>query len=332
MCKRAIPKDLLQANYHKAGGTISEKRYFAVKELRKQTEILGNSEPEPDRETTAYKYLNCRRHPHIIQLLATFTQKGHLNMIFPWADGNLHEFWQSHFPKTSDLTRDASLARWMMGQFLGLAEAICCIHHSEALDLPEYNDVCRDRSKTNGRHGDIKPENILWFKSGSSRPLTQSLGKLLISDLGSTEFHATRSKTIQAEAAGGFTHTYRAPEFDRVERVAPKADIWSFGCVLLQFLVWYMHGWDRVDSFAQARSNDSNLNYHADHFFNFDQSDSTVVIKASVTTVHIDTFMPSHSTNVTVDVPIAPRSITRTRFCPRSLRLRGDSPPRTRLI
>jgi serine/threonine protein kinase len=254
---------------------------FAIKELRKQDDAPDNMSHEPDRETTAYKYLNCRRHPHIIQLLATFTQRGHLNMIFHWADGNLLEFWRTHYPHPLDLPRDESLAKWMIGQFLGLAEAIQCIHHSEIEGHSDYD--APDRSKTHGRHGDLKPENMLWFKSGSSDCLVRSLGKIVISDLGSTEFHATRSKTIPAEAAGGFTHTYRAPEFDKVERVAPKADIWSLGCVLLQFLVWYEHGWEGVNRFAQARCDGSNLKYHADHFFNFDPDDDTVMVKASVT-------------------------------------------------
>ena len=47
----------------------------------------------------------------------------------------------------------------------------------------------------------------------------------MILDLGSTEFHATWSKTILTEAAGVYLHTYRALEFNKVEHVASKANI-----------------------------------------------------------------------------------------------------------
>ncbi|KAI4957255.1 hypothetical protein J4E86_005729 [Alternaria arbusti] len=282
--------DTSKADIVKTDHCTSEKMCFAVKELRKRDNATNDQSHELDRETTAYKYLNGRRHPHIIQLLATFTQRGHLSMIFPWADGNLLEFWQTHYPEVSGLPRNADLAEWMTGQLLGLAKAIRCIHHSEVEEIASYD--APDRSKTHGRHGDIKPENMLWFKCSCGGSHSHRQGKIVISDLGSTEFHATRSKTIPAEAAGGFTHTYRAPEFDKTKRVAPKADIWSFGCVVLQFLVWYVRGWDGVSSFAQARSDDSNLNFHADHFFNLvlkddDHSDDIVVVKASVIQVSI---------------------------------------------
>jgi serine/threonine protein kinase len=255
--------------------------YYAVKQLLKQDDAPEDPRHEPDRETTAYKYLNSKRHPHIIQLLATFTQKGHLNMIFPWANGNLMDLWQHHFPRATDPARNEDLARWLIRQCLGLAQAIHCIHHSSIADHAEQEIGSQDPAKTHGRHGDLKPENILWFKDISTT-IQYSHGNLLISDLGSTEFHATRSKTIQADAAGGHTHTYKAPEFDIKQKVAPKADIWSFGCVLLEFIVWYMYGWEGVKGFAKARSKESNLQIRGDHFFNFDQHDSTVLVKASV--------------------------------------------------
>ncbi|KNG48790.1 serine threonine protein kinase [Stemphylium lycopersici] len=263
----------------------SEKTCFAVKELRKRENATDNQDHEPDRETTAYKYLNGRRHSHIIQLLATFTQKGQLNLIFPWADGNLLDFWKTQYPGVSDLPRDKGLAEWIIGQLLGLVDAIRCIHHSEVEEIAIYDGP--DRSKTHGRHGDIKPENMLWFKRGYDGSQARWQGKIVISDLGSTEFHATRSKTIPAEAAGGYTNTYRAPEFDKTRRVAAEADIWSFGCVVLEFLIWFVRGWDGVSKFTRARSDDSNLNFHADHFFNLvlkedENSEDTVVVKNSV--------------------------------------------------
>ncbi|KAH8725467.1 kinase-like domain-containing protein [Phaeosphaeriaceae sp. PMI808] len=257
--------------------TQSEKSYFAIKTIHKEEGAMDNHDEPFNRETTAYKRLNSIRHPHIVQLLATYYQKRHLNMIFHWADGDLYEFWQN---SSSSLPRDQHLARWLIAQFLGLADALYCIHHSELMDPASHDLGPQDCKRTHGRHGDFKPHNILWFRSDST---TNRLGNLMVSDLGSTEFHATHSKTIAADMAGGFTDTYRAPEFDKFETVAPKADIWSFGCVLLEFIVWYILEWQGVMDFAGARKDDSNWMLRADHFFNYNQDNKEVEVKASVT-------------------------------------------------
>jgi hypothetical protein len=72
-----------------------------------------------------------------------------------------------------------------------------------------------------------------------------------------------------------------------MERVAPKADIWSFGCVLLEFLVWYVFGWDGVEQFSNARMANSSWIFPADNFFNYDKRDNTVVVKTAVKKVCI---------------------------------------------
>lgn len=203
-------------------------------------------------------------------------------MIFPWADGNLQQFWMNHFPDKLHFPRDVRLAVWMTAQFHGLASALVQIHHF----YPAFDDACsKDAKQEHGRHGDLKPENILWFKGTHFNPTSGALGSLLVSDLGSTEFHSTHSKTVQLHAAGGCTHTYRAPEFDKMKTVSPRADIWSFGCVLLHFIVWYMYGWEGVQRFMRARQDETNLCYLSDSFFNYDYRSETVEVKSAVTKV-----------------------------------------------
>ncbi|CAN9091263.1 unnamed protein product [Alternaria alternata] len=148
--------------------------------------------------------------------------------------------------------------------------------------FPSGDVLPEDKKRTHGRHGDIKPENILWFKDTTRRFSTDNLGKLTISDLGSTEFHGTLSREVQASAAGGFTPTYKSPEFDDKKRVQPGSGIWSFGCVLFQFVVWYVLGWQGVDEFSKRRMKDSMLSPQLDNFFHLNESTGSAEVKQSV--------------------------------------------------
>ncbi|CAN9309051.1 unnamed protein product [Alternaria alternata] len=148
--------------------------------------------------------------------------------------------------------------------------------------FPSGDVLPEDKKRTHGRHGDIKPENILWFKDTTRRFSPDNLGKLTISDLGSTEFHGTLSREVQASAAGGFTPTYKSPEFDDKKRVQPGSDIWSFGCVLFQFVVWYVLGWQGVDEFSKRRMKDSMLSPQLDNFFHLNESTGSAEVKQSV--------------------------------------------------
>lgn len=51
----------------------------------------------------------------------------------------------------------------------------------------------------------------------------------------------------------GNTPTYRAPELDIMKDSTPKYDIWSLGCVLLEFVAWFLCGWHEVEVFVDAR-------------------------------------------------------------------------------
>lgn len=90
--------------------------------------------------------------------------------------------------------------------------------------------------RTNGRHGDIKPENILWFQThdfndgqGTDR------GKLIISDFGLTEFHRDETGLV-SPLNKAMSPTYSAPEFEVSETISQSFDIWSLGCVLCKYI------------------------------------------------------------------------------------------------
>ncbi|KAI0976447.1 hypothetical protein F4678DRAFT_225831 [Xylaria arbuscula] len=99
-----------------------------------------------------------------------------------------------------------------------------------------------------GRHGDIKPENILWYKDH-----TDDLGVLQFTDFGVSDLKSDMSKSkVQSNLAG--TLAYRAPEFDVPEwAIRPSADMWSLGCVYLEFITWLLGGEPLLKQFAFER-------------------------------------------------------------------------------
>lgn len=143
------------------------------------------------------------------------------------------------------------------------------IHTLDKPDTSEPSDT--PGHQTHGRHGDLKPENILWFKSYQNTDPSSSRGILKISDFGLTRFHGTMSKS-HADATG-VSPTYRAPEYDvAIKKVSQSYDVWTLGCVLLEFVTWYQLGWEEVHKFSRERIKDDDVQFKAlpeDAFFNY---------------------------------------------------------------
>jgi serine/threonine protein kinase len=129
--------------------------------------------------------------------------------------------------------RDHSLARWVSKVILVLAEGLQMIHRPEVPGSTENN---------RGRHGNLKPENILRFKGPGCDGLGGPTGVLQICDFGLADFNSTQSALVPAGNIGGLTHAYRTPEWDVSNPISPLYDIWSLGCVLLEFVTWYILG------------------------------------------------------------------------------------------
>lgn len=100
-----------------------------------------------------------------------------------------------------------------------------------------------------GRHGDIKPENILWFKNNRM----YSMGILQIADFGLGRFHGRDSRSgINPEKVVS-SPTYEPPECKLRQPVSRTYDIWSLGCVFLEFITWLLKGNAEIDGFSDAR-------------------------------------------------------------------------------
>jgi serine/threonine protein kinase len=206
-------------------------------------------------EVTAWaKSAGVTCHPHIIRLLATWHRNQSWYLLFPWAKGNLRDYWV----KNDRPQHGHEQARWIGQQCLGLASALRQIHRAASNDDDQKID-------SYGIHGDIKPENILWFQDERSEHAS-----LVICDFGFTRFHSRRSRS--AATAQGISPTYRAPEYDVNERqrgISRLYDIWALGCVYLEFITWYLIGPEAVrGTFTDKRiSQDRGEVMRTDKFF-----------------------------------------------------------------
>ncbi len=214
--------------------------------------------------------LSLCHHPHLIKLLATYTFHNKYHLLFPWADYDLRKFWR--FTSIPQWNRET--AYWAVEQMKGLISAVNAIHHfnpSHPLESDTPNpEVTRRRpfvtrlrvkeaEKRFGRHGDLKPENILCVKNGSS-----GLWTLKITDLGLGRFHGLESRSKSKPA--NVSPTYASPEIQLDQEVARSYDIWSIGCVFLEFVTWLLEGWKGVESFSYARLADAGDGIHDDTF------------------------------------------------------------------
>ena len=201
------------------------------------------------------------------------------HLIFDWADGgNLENFWETNGDVDS-LPRGPSLAIWMTRQFLGLAQGLQAIHRCAFDPRGSQRSMTSDsmpidEQRIHGAHCDIKPANILWFTQDGDIINGVKLGHMKLSDFGLSSFHNTKSKS--AFQLRGYTGTHSAPEFEVRETldipqysIGQEYDMWSFGCVLLEFVTWYLQGWKGYGDFEQKRKRRMKppLRFYTDKFF-----------------------------------------------------------------
>jgi serine/threonine protein kinase len=220
---------------------------FALKRI----EYAGrNDERGWEREFHAMRTL---KHQHIIDSLGAFKDGQKAYLCMPWANGgSLRDFWAENTPDHEDSTT----LPWLLKQLRGLTSALAAVHRPGTDQAP-------------GRHGDVKPENILLFDC-SVHP--DDRGILQLADMGlanvSSSFRAPQPEwtckladfgswqptSPQATSPSrGVTLGYRAPEYDLHESTSQAYDVWSLGCVFLEFIVWWLYGFDDVAKFQAHR-------------------------------------------------------------------------------
>jgi hypothetical protein len=228
--------------------------YFALKEIDTHDEEIYRQEFAALQKG----FIHSQKEPHLIKLLLTFTHGSKYYFLFEWADGNLEEYWEKH-PEPSE--RTLAKSQWAAKQCLGLASALKQIQgratwqnqrRSSSLgSLSPPSDVPSDDEREWGRHGDIKPNNILWFSSYGGED-----DHLVLSDLGLTRYHSNVTRSLVRHThIEGCTWPYRPPEMDMPgQHICQKYDIWSLGCVYLEFCIWWLKGLTAVRIFEGERA------------------------------------------------------------------------------
>lgn len=204
--------------------------------------------------------LATKNHPHLIQLLATYEHNGSFHFMFPFANANLRVYWE----ETGVPYWNKETYLWFLRQICGLASGLDNIHEFNATKSPLGSEPTNARAKAAfgkflavedgeekfGRHGDIKPENILWF---NELPQAGKEGVLQITDMGLGRFHRLDSRSKATAHFIGGSPTYMPPEV-LLRKLASRAyDVWSMGCVFLEFITWLLEGPQVVEEFTSAR-------------------------------------------------------------------------------
>jgi serine/threonine protein kinase len=219
-------------------------------------------------EAKNLRELSERNHPHLVRRIATVIHGKQFLILSDWANGgDLKNFWeQERKPSLGP-----GLVLEVVAQLSGLASAIKLMHHGnytpsrsvsrsssthtpstpvviavngEAGRVADTGDAVED---SNWRHGDLKPENILRF-----RGVGELVGTLRISDLGLAKRHVVSTNLRKLPSTSQFgTLGYEPPEAMTM-LLAPRSrlyDIWSFGCIMLEFVVWLLYGYEGLETF-----------------------------------------------------------------------------------
>lgn len=260
--------------------------YVAIKELD-----TNNPEEDFKKENEFFKTLASKQHRphrHLINLLATYRWKGKYHLVLPRAGVNLETYWLKTEPDFNEET-----VRWSLNQMAGLVNGLLDIHECM---IRTAAGTIQDRKGSGssirlkqgeekyGRHGDIKPENILWFPPSASDDLN---GILKIADFGLGRFHGrdTRSNVDWSKIKS--SPTYEPPELKLHKPVSRAYDMWSLACILLEFATWMLEGPRGHENFSNYRGcPDSNPDFRElsnDEFFTMvDRSHTKAVVRESV--------------------------------------------------
>ena len=242
--------------------------------------LKRNNREDAAREADILRSLrgDTHQHDHLISLLATYEHNGDFFLIFPLAESDLQRFWRRLTPRYGD----PGMGKWLVEQCLGIASALCKIHRYETFPRTsklwnanhtrkstktrqDLASILEDSDKNPqrqlfGRHGDIKPNNILFFENLRSG---NGLGTLKITDFGITRFSTEDKSFLQEGEKVSCTHTYQSPECVLAKNISTACDIWALGCLYLEFILWFLRGHGALQDFSRQRGG----SYESDAFF-----------------------------------------------------------------
>lgn len=211
-----------------------------MKELLKRD---FNDETQFRKELDHLKRFNGLVHDHLVTLLSSVTkgatpESKQYHFVFPFARYALDDYWRSNHSPSWDKTT----VRWVAKQLSGIMGAIDAIHVPKHLHL-------RTQVAKYGMHGDLKPDNILWFESRKDYR-----GIFVISDFGVADMHSDKSRSNIPNEKIPAVPGYRPPECDIQNGfISRRYDIWTLGCLFLEIVTWLMGGQEFVSAFKKER-------------------------------------------------------------------------------
>ncbi|KAF2503365.1 kinase-like protein [Lophium mytilinum] len=227
--------------------------YLAMKEAKRE-----GSKEDYEKEWTMLTQLEEFGHQkHLIRLLTSFQHGDKYYLIFPFARSDLQKHFQLVDPREKN---QSSHVIWTLEQLQGLAEGLNHVHQNTSSNKLQPNDLL-GKPVWFGYHHDLKPENLLLFvqiDETLDEPLKGfeiDFGRIVMSDFGLGKFR-TQLQGSATETIRG-SEVYAAPEAGAksLQRKQARAyDIWSFGCIVLEFIVWLKDGPQGLSKFADTRS------------------------------------------------------------------------------
>ncbi|MCJ1436519.1 hypothetical protein MMC27_005898 [Xylographa pallens] len=226
----------LHKNFIGQGGFAKIYKIDLICKELARPDTSGTLAKDFDREASILSALRCLQHPNIIQLIAAFSKGPVYSFLFPVADGDLKSLLNTPYRLPGFQTETE-----ILGSLWGLSSALEAVHDYffPQLDIRQI-----------GCHYDIKPSNILYIN-----------GRLLLSDFGLSRLrrHEDGSQTTFKAGEG----SYIAPECESVAegftpgKIGRASDVWSFGCVLADILVYFSvepaNGPAAVQNFYESR-------------------------------------------------------------------------------
>ncbi|KAI1359233.1 kinase-like protein [Xylaria arbuscula] len=227
----------IDSDHHELG----DEDDFALKTFKK-SQLSGVSFDEELRANQ-----KVPRHDRIVPVLTAFKHRQRFHFIFPYASGgNLEELWATYSTNNEPETEPAAWysTQWLLTECRGIAESLAVTHKPTS-----HLEQGTQRILVPQLHADVKPSNILCFDATIQ-------GKksfvLKLADFG----YAREVNENSTLGIGYVTHTktYRPPEYDTEEVIHLNYDVWSLGCVFLEFITWAVLGFSEKESFATNRS------------------------------------------------------------------------------
>ncbi|KAK4652362.1 hypothetical protein QC762_610470 [Podospora pseudocomata] len=208
------------------------------------------------REVKAHIEMRNLKHQNIIEFIAAIKRGSDRYLLFRWAEeGSLRKFWEMPEHKRPVVTRE--LVRAVIMQIQGMADALDKLHNYR------YGGGSY-------RHGDLKPENILCVVGQPPRDGQFGFPILKISDMGLAKHHNIATQLRHNTSTQYTTTRYEPPEVALKSELgrSRRYDMWSFGCVILEMMIWLLYGTDHLERFNSQIIDEGR---HRSHWFKVDK-------------------------------------------------------------